>query len=56
LWNEVKPLVRKYESEDACLIFDDTIIRESLKTPKSRLATESKAEFTKVNEHFANRA
>jgi hypothetical protein len=26
LWNEVKPLVREYESEDACLIFDDTII------------------------------
>jgi hypothetical protein len=31
-------------------IFD----RESLKTPKSRLATEAKAEFTKVNEHFAD--
>ena len=26
LWAEVKPLVRKYESEDACLIFDDTIV------------------------------
>ena len=31
-------------------------IREPLKTPKSRLATEVKAEFTKVNEHFAERA
>jgi hypothetical protein len=30
--------------------------RESLKTPKSRLATEAKAEFTKVNEHFADGA
>jgi hypothetical protein len=26
LWQEVKPLVRTHESEDACLIFDDTII------------------------------
>ncbi|MDR2763783.1 MAG: transposase, partial [Tannerella sp.] len=26
LWQEVKPLVRQYESEDACLIFDDTIV------------------------------
>jgi len=26
LWKEVKPLVREHESEDACLIFDDTII------------------------------
>jgi hypothetical protein len=25
-WKEVKPLVRTHESEDACLIFDDTII------------------------------
>jgi hypothetical protein len=30
--------------------------KESLKTQKSRLATEAKAEFTKVNEHFANGA
>jgi hypothetical protein len=30
--------------------------RELLKTPESRLATEAKAEFPKVNEHFANRA
>jgi hypothetical protein len=29
---------------------------ELLKTPKSRLAIEAKAEFIKVNEHFANRA
>jgi hypothetical protein len=27
-------------------------IREPLKTQKSRLAAEAKAEFTKVNEHF----
>jgi hypothetical protein len=26
LWQEVKPLVRPYESEDACLIFDDAIV------------------------------
>jgi hypothetical protein len=26
LWQEVKPLVRAHENEDACLIFDDTII------------------------------
>ncbi|MDR2058139.1 MAG: transposase [Dysgonamonadaceae bacterium] len=26
LWQEVKPLVRQYESEDASLIFDDTIV------------------------------
>jgi hypothetical protein len=26
LWQEVKPLVRKYEREAACLIFDDTIV------------------------------
>ena len=26
LWHEVKPLVRTHESEDACLIFDDTIV------------------------------
>lgn len=29
LWHEVKPLVRKHESGDACLIFDDTIIEKS---------------------------
>jgi hypothetical protein len=28
LWQAVKPLVRTYESEDACLIFDDTIIEK----------------------------
>lgn len=28
LWQKVKPLVRKYETEDACLIFDDTIIEK----------------------------
>jgi hypothetical protein len=26
LWHEVKPLVREYENDDACLIFDDTIV------------------------------
>jgi len=26
LWQEVKPLVRAHEEEDACLIFDDTIV------------------------------
>jgi hypothetical protein len=26
LWREVKTLVRSHESEDACIIFDDTII------------------------------
>ena len=26
LWHNVKPLVRSHESEDACLIFDDTIV------------------------------
>jgi hypothetical protein len=30
--------------------------RAPLKTPKSRLATEAKAEFTKANEHFADGA
>ena len=28
LWHEVKSLVRAHESEDACLIFDDTIVRK----------------------------
>jgi galactokinase len=32
-----------------------TASRKPLKTPKSRLATEAEAEFTKVNEHFADR-
>ena len=26
LWQEVKPLVRKYQTDDACLIFDDIIV------------------------------
>jgi hypothetical protein len=26
LWQDVKPLVRSHESDDACLIFDDTIV------------------------------
>jgi len=26
LWQEVKPLVRSHQSDDACLIFDDTIV------------------------------
>jgi hypothetical protein len=34
----------------------DSVKRELLKTPKSRLATEAKAEFTKVNEHFTDKA
>jgi hypothetical protein len=35
----------------------DGKIGASLKTPKSRLATEAKAEFTlEVNEHFAERS
>jgi len=29
LWQEVKSLVRSHEREDACLIFDDTIISKS---------------------------
>ena len=28
LWQKVKPLVRKHQTEDACLIFDDTIIEK----------------------------
>jgi hypothetical protein len=28
LWHEVKPLVRQYENDDACLIFDDTIFEK----------------------------
>ncbi len=28
LWQQVKPLVREYESEDGCLIFDDTIVEK----------------------------
>jgi hypothetical protein len=28
LWLEVKPLVRQHESEDACLIFDDSILHK----------------------------
>lgn len=28
LWLEVKPLVRKHESAEACLVFDDTIIEK----------------------------
>ncbi len=28
LWQKVKPLVRKHESDDACLIFDDVIIEK----------------------------
>jgi len=26
LWQQVKPLVRKYQTDDACLIFDDVIV------------------------------
>jgi hypothetical protein len=26
LWHEVKHLVRSYETDEACLIFDDTIV------------------------------
>jgi hypothetical protein len=33
----------------------DRLLREHLKTSKSRLATEAKVEFTEVNEHFADR-
>jgi transposase len=29
LWQKVKALVRKYQSEDACLIFDDTILEKA---------------------------
>jgi len=28
LWQSVKPIVRKHETEEACLIFDDTIIEK----------------------------
>lgn len=28
LWQSVKPLVRKHETEDACLIFDDSIVEK----------------------------
>ena len=28
LWQKVKPLVRKHQTEDACLIFDDTILEK----------------------------
>ena len=28
LWREVKPIVREYESKEACLIFDDTIVEK----------------------------
>ena len=28
LWKKVKPIVRAYEEEDACLIFDDTIVEK----------------------------
>ena len=33
LWQKVKPVIRKYESESACLIFDDVII-EKLFAPR----------------------
>ena len=28
LWQKVKPLVRKYQTDDACLIFDDVIVEK----------------------------
>jgi hypothetical protein len=28
LWQSVKPLIRKHETEDACLIFDDSIVEK----------------------------
>jgi len=28
LWMEVKPLIRQYESEVACLVFDDTVVEK----------------------------
>ena len=28
LWMEVKPFIRQYESAEACLVFDDTIIEK----------------------------
>ena len=38
LWQEVKSFVRKYENEDGCLIFDDTIINKP-HTDESALIT-----------------
>ncbi len=29
LWQHVKPLVRKYETENACLIFDDVVVEKN---------------------------
>ena len=31
LWKIVKPLVRQHESQDACLIFDDSIMHHTTK-------------------------
>jgi hypothetical protein len=32
LWQQVKSLVRHHESEDACLVFDDTVIEKATTT------------------------
>ena len=29
LWQHVKPLIREYETKDACLIFDDIVVEKS---------------------------
>ena len=29
LWEEVKPLIRKYQTENACLIFDDVVVEKN---------------------------
>ena len=36
LWQKVKPLVRKHQTDDACLIFDDIII-EKLHTDENEI-------------------
>ena len=30
LWQSVKPLVRKHETEEGCLIFDDSIVEKTI--------------------------
>ena len=45
-----------YEMASDVASYKPFSLREPLKTQKSRLATEAEAEFTDVNEHFAERA
>ncbi|MDR2775731.1 MAG: hypothetical protein LBC19_13525 [Tannerella sp.] len=38
LWQEIKSLVREYETEEVCLIFDDTIVSKPCTDENDRIS------------------